>query len=398
MQKKDLQTSKFKIMADIDITDYYKLYKELLNDSNFEELEIELQKPNIFNILGIGRMEIRHSNFLVWLLDPKGSHSLGNRFLIRVLRDLAINKDNPLNITEINKLNFNNVEISREVRISHQDKNGFIDILIVFKDESDNLVICIENKIDTTNSKEQLEKYEGYINKTYKKEDNQYFTKILVYLTPLGNGPIEYKGNDVWILYSYKEIISHLENLQKSTLNTTVNLYISDYLLTLKREIMGTQDKASELATTIYNDNREIFQFVYDNMSDDVRKQSWENKNWITDFGKRIENIAKKEEQDATYELGFTKTYVSIKRNKKKIYSIMERSKPNCAMDIDFAANEDKDSIKKAIIELLEKVQSRNGDLDKLSWIDSAYFSINYVNLLSDETLEEIHRIRFSTN
>ena len=49
-------------------------YRTLLNDDDFERIEIGLKAPNIFSILGVSRTEIRHSNFLGWLLDPNGSH------------------------------------------------------------------------------------------------------------------------------------------------------------------------------------------------------------------------------------------------------------------------------------------------------------------------------------
>jgi hypothetical protein len=48
----------------------------LLNDPAFEELKLRLERPNVFEVLGIARREVRHSNFLGWLLDPAGSHGL----------------------------------------------------------------------------------------------------------------------------------------------------------------------------------------------------------------------------------------------------------------------------------------------------------------------------------
>lgn len=56
-------------------------YKRLLNDLDFDRLDLELRTPNIFQILNIARAEIRHSNFLAWLLDPNGTHGLGRLFL-----------------------------------------------------------------------------------------------------------------------------------------------------------------------------------------------------------------------------------------------------------------------------------------------------------------------------
>ena len=57
------------------------LYNDLLKDIKFDKLELGLQTPNIFEVLKISKTEIRHSNFLSWILNPKGSHQLGYIFL-----------------------------------------------------------------------------------------------------------------------------------------------------------------------------------------------------------------------------------------------------------------------------------------------------------------------------
>ena len=58
-----------------------ELYSNLINDEDFDRLELGLNQPNIFEILRISKTEIRHSNFLSWLLNPKGSHGIGEVFL-----------------------------------------------------------------------------------------------------------------------------------------------------------------------------------------------------------------------------------------------------------------------------------------------------------------------------
>ena len=52
-------------------------YDSLLKDEDFDKLDLGLKNPNIFQILRISKTEIRHSNFLAWLLDPSQSHKLG---------------------------------------------------------------------------------------------------------------------------------------------------------------------------------------------------------------------------------------------------------------------------------------------------------------------------------
>ena len=63
-------------------------YDKLLKDEDFDKLDLGLKNPNIFQILRITKNEIRHSNFLSWLLDPNQSHKLGDIFLKRFLREV----------------------------------------------------------------------------------------------------------------------------------------------------------------------------------------------------------------------------------------------------------------------------------------------------------------------
>ena len=46
-----------------------------------EPLNKWTKEINIFNILKINRMEIRHSNMLAWLLSPNETHGLNDKFL-----------------------------------------------------------------------------------------------------------------------------------------------------------------------------------------------------------------------------------------------------------------------------------------------------------------------------
>jgi len=56
----------------IDINESKKLLDRLLVDnSELEELNAKLAEFNIFNVLNITQNEIRHSNTLAWLLNPR---------------------------------------------------------------------------------------------------------------------------------------------------------------------------------------------------------------------------------------------------------------------------------------------------------------------------------------
>lgn len=43
----------------------------LIKDPELEKLKLSVKRPNFFTLLKIEGMEIRHSHFLAWLLDPQ---------------------------------------------------------------------------------------------------------------------------------------------------------------------------------------------------------------------------------------------------------------------------------------------------------------------------------------
>ncbi len=401
-----------------DLDDLRLKYKVFLNADEVEKLELEIQKPNIFNILGISRMEIRHSNFLGWLLDPNGSHGLRNKFLVRILRDLALEDNNDLDIVNISNLNFNNVDVYREYPISlkDEDKNtkGFIDILIIFRDENDKYIICIENKIDSTDFDGQLPKYEEYVKDTFKVTDE--YKHIFVYLTPNGNNCNDKQINcndkqincndkqiNKWSNYSYKDgIIENLTHSQESTTDTIVKTYISDYLSILKNEIMGKQDEAQQLANAIYENHKEIIDFVVANRDANIEYQ----KNWEKDFpsvynfAQKLIKLIQKIDPTNEYKLGYVKNAITVKQKTKannrfyNIYSIYARDKNNCNLEFTFSNKEKQDKIKEAVKKIVDTKKKVNSDSD-INYSDSSYFNIFSVINLKDNELLEIHKIRF---
>src|SRR2546421_1704315 len=60
----------------------------VFDNEELSKLEELLGGFNIFDAVGIADAEIRHSNFLRWLLDPSENHGLGSLFLKPVLMDM----------------------------------------------------------------------------------------------------------------------------------------------------------------------------------------------------------------------------------------------------------------------------------------------------------------------
>ncbi|MCF8448218.1 MAG: PD-(D/E)XK nuclease family protein [Bacteroidia bacterium] len=226
-------------------------YKELLESRDFENLELLIKKPNIFRALGIEKYEIRHSQFLAWLLNPKETHGLGGVFLIRFLRELFIdNRSGEISIIDIPKLKLEEALVKREWRN--------IDILI----ELSEVIIIVENKLFSTEHSNQLKRYKEIIHETYPDKKT-----VFVYLNPGGH---ESTLNSHYINLSYEAISNILEGIliyMKESINPAVYIYVSDYNNTIKQKIMESSE-TNEIAKRIYKNHKELLDIIFENRPD----------------------------------------------------------------------------------------------------------------------------------
>lgn len=246
-------------------------YDKILKDEDFDKLDLGLKNPNIFEILRITKNEIRHSNFIIWLLDPNQSHKLGDIFLKRFLREVFSSEK----FSEIDQVDVEGMDLTK-VEIHREWKN--IDILIKLQD----VVVCIENKVLSKEHSDQLKRYKKIIETEFPKHKRTY-----VFLTPEG-----YDSEDETESYepiSYEFIVETLDRILSvygESINQQVNNYIKDYIKIIKRELMGT-DKLTELSKKIYSNHKELFDFIYERRPDvlDNVKSIFENqikkRGWI---------------------------------------------------------------------------------------------------------------------
>ena len=246
-------------------------YDKLLKDEDFDKLDLGMKNPNIFQILRITKNEIRHSNFLSWLLDPNQSHKLGDIFLKRFLREVfSSERFNDVEQVDVEGMDLSKVEVLREW------KN--IDVLIKLND----VVICVENKVLSKEHSNQLKRYREIIQNDFPNEK-----KIFVYLTPEGDE--SENETDSYEPISYEFVVDTLERIISvygESLNQQVKNYIKDYITIIKRELMET-DELTELSKKIYSNHKELFDFIYEHkpdVLDDVKsifEEQIKNRGWI---------------------------------------------------------------------------------------------------------------------
>lgn len=235
----------------MEVEEVERKYANLLAGENFDRLNLTLKQPNIFNALGVGHYEIRHSNFLAWLLDPGANHGLQEIFLTRFLRDIFLDKRSKNNsLVQIPKLLKENILVRREW--------NSIDVLIEFE----STVIALENKIYSGEHNNQLKRYQKIIEEHFTDKN-----KIFIYLTPFG---IQSSQQDIYIEYGYLQVATHLQdilNLYSESLNNSVQIYIKDYINNLKMNVMA-DSSANELAKDIYKNHKELLDFIFENKPD----------------------------------------------------------------------------------------------------------------------------------
>lgn len=148
---------------------------------------------NIFNVLGLTSDETRtHSAFIAELLDPNGSHGLGNQFLQSFVDTIDCLKS----------WNFDTKSAKVHKELSIRGKNedcsegGRIDIVV----ESNGKAIIIENKIYAGDQEKQLVRYYNYGTKNYSNGIR------LLYLTLNGDDASEYSHEKLVINEDYYAI------------------------------------------------------------------------------------------------------------------------------------------------------------------------------------------------
>ena len=186
----------------------------LLTDKCYLKVKEEILRPNIFNILSLEYYEIRHSNFLAWLLDSNESHACGSLFSSVLLKIL------------FPKSSINNVDFS----IYREREN--VDLLL----ESPSEVLVLENKIRAKDHENQLSGYRSHIQAKYPMH-----SKSFSYLTPKGEEPIDKDEAKHWSMVSYEKLIDALKetiNANRSSLDKRIQIYIDDYIFSMQVRIL----------------------------------------------------------------------------------------------------------------------------------------------------------------
>ena len=239
--------------------------EQLLLSEDLEELNNHTNQFNVFNALKLQNNEIRHSNFLGWLMTPYENHELGDYFLKEFLKSAIKNFSSDEN-TEIELKDIAFADLS-DAEIRREYKN--IDILII--SPQNNFLCIIENKIWTGEHDNQLSRYADIIDKEFSS-----YKKLYIFLTPGIEMECELIKRDIdnsksvhYIPMSYKqvyEVINKVLKFKSKHLNNEVKIFIEHYQKMIERNIMGNTDKEIvDLCRKIYRENKAAIDLIIEN-------------------------------------------------------------------------------------------------------------------------------------
>ena len=235
-----------------DLDDLESLF---VNNPDLDEIRAHLSKFNPIKVMGMERMEIRHSAILAWLLDPQQTHGLGDKFLKAFVSE-ALQGENATmqpSALEVSQADMMDTEVRREWQN--------IDILLI--SPRNKWVFVIENKFDSGQRTNQLSRYLETVKKTFDKGDFPHIRGI--FLTLWGDDP----EDDRYAPIQYGSICDILEMQALSgrhPLTAEVETFITHYLEVIREADMSKMSKEQkeleQLAKQLYRDHRRVLDFI----------------------------------------------------------------------------------------------------------------------------------------
>lgn len=229
--------------------------------SQVEEIN---QSFNIFKILKLQEYEVRHSAFLSWLFNPKGSHGLGQNFANNFFHEcFGDSFDGDCSTitsvkTEVATSVLTEVAISGEEQKKKRTDRKRIDILI----EGDKFTCTIENKYGSSEHEKQCLYYREYIEgrKNSRDEPNE------------GKNP-KYPVKDGWKNYFVFLDIEKPDNFDKEHTDTYGDYVFIDYqaIKEILKKLIESKNK-EKLEITFIQHYIDILEEKYVKLSPEFEK------------------------------------------------------------------------------------------------------------------------------
>ena len=232
-----------------------------VNNRTLHRIETYLNRFNLIKTMRMEGMEIRHSAILAWLLDPRETHGLGDKFLRAFLCE-AMRGQSALggpNALEISQADLRDAEVRREWEN--------IDIFVLLPRL--NWAFVIENKYHSTQAVGQLATYARRVRSIFEPQEGALKVRG-VFLTLHGEEP----HDNCYAPIQYSAVCEILENLmetQAEMVGNDVSVFLRHYLEII-REAAGMsqeRDDIEAMARQLYRSHKKVLDFVMNYSSTD---------------------------------------------------------------------------------------------------------------------------------
>ncbi len=236
----------------MDVHDRLALERLVVDNPELEEVETRLARFNLFEASGLVRHEIRHSNFLAFLLDPSQSHALGDTFLKWLLQD-TLGKKEARDLYSFSPLELHLWDLA-ESSVKREWRN--IDILV--ENASLKLVVAIENKVGSGEHSNQLARYRALLERDYGPD----WKVVLLLLSPEGVPATDEK----FLAIGYETIhglLSKLLDRFASQISPDIALALKHYQELLATHVIKDPE-LDALCDAIYRKHRRALDLIFE--------------------------------------------------------------------------------------------------------------------------------------
>ena len=254
-----------------------------------------LYQDNIFDIMDMYQMEIKHSKVLAWLLDANGSHNLDDYF-VKSFFSNAFSNDSKKSLFD--SFDWNSFKVITEYSFVENGNKNYIDISL--KSKKHKTIIVIENKVTADLGTRiingepvcQLDIYYEKITEkdehnTEKDEHNtkkyNHYTKYFILLAPnvkerfsdilsnkekvdSGKNRIKVDSGKNWIMVDYNVILQSLPEDIINSLSGKKKYLIQDYKHIIERIIMELDKNEKDKYLNLCNEYRTELNYIYENI------------------------------------------------------------------------------------------------------------------------------------
>ena len=254
----------------------------VMNDGELAELEARLSRFNLFRVLRADTHELRHSNMLAWLLDPSGSHGLGELFLRRWLKEvmhLASTTGANGHFTSpiwVDAASISGVQVRRE----WQNLDLLVELEANLSGKKEQWVIAIENKVNSRQGRTQLKGYR----KTVEKRFPDPTRRFCVFLTKQNELP----ADSEWLVSTYADVLQALQRCvaeRKDAIGPEPLFLIRQYIELVSEDFMDESDSV-QLARAIYQRHAAAIDFIFECKIDPIFELTNRIEKKLADYAK----------------------------------------------------------------------------------------------------------------